>query len=133
MFQRTIMNILKNKITFALAVTVMGLSACSDNKEKQAIAQTEQQEAAVETPQVELVSVEKGKLTSSITVPGELIQYQEVDIYAKINSYVKKLYVDIGSQVHQGELLAALDAPEINSQIAAAESHVKQQEAVYYA
>jgi RND family efflux transporter MFP subunit len=133
MFQRTTMNILKNKFTFAVATMAISLSACSNNQEKQAIAQTEQQEAAVETPSVDLVPAEKGKLTSSITVPGELIPYQEVDIYAKINSYVKKLYVDIGSQVHQGELLATLEAPEINSQLTAAESRIKQQEAVYYA
>jgi membrane fusion protein, multidrug efflux system len=56
-----------------------------------------------------------------------------VDIYAKVTSYVKKLYVDIGSQVHTGDLLATLEAPELNSQLAASESHVKQQEAVYFA
>jgi RND family efflux transporter MFP subunit len=66
-------------------------------------------------------------------VPGELMPFQEVDLYAKITSYVKKLYVDIGSEVHTGDLLATLEAPELNSQLAAAESHIKQQEAVYYA
>src|SRR6185437_12798053 len=58
---------------------------------------------------------------------------QEVDIYAKITSYVKKLHVDIGSQVHTGDLLATLEAPEINSQLAASQSRIKQQEAVYFA
>jgi membrane fusion protein (multidrug efflux system) len=129
-----IMNILKNKLIVTIAVlAAVGLSACSDSKEKQEIAQTEQQEAAVDNPSVETVSAEKGKLSSNIAVPGELVPYQQVDVYAKITSYVKKLNVDIGSEVHQGELLAVLEAPEINSQLAAAESRIKQQEAVYYA
>ncbi len=66
-------------------------------------------------------------------MPGELVPFQEVDIYAKVTSYVKKLYADIGSEVHTGQLLATLEAPELNSQLAASESHIKQQEAVYYA
>lgn len=134
MFQHIIMNIIKNKYTIAIAfAAIAGLSACSDKKEKDAIAETEKQEAALDTPKVDLVTAERGKLSTSIAVPGELIPYQEVDLFAKINSYVKKLYVDIGSEVHTGELLATLEAPEINSQIAAAESRIKQQEAVYYA
>ena len=128
------MNILKNKVTITIAIlAAIGLSACSDSKEKQQIAQTEQQEASVENPSVELVAAEKGKLSSTIAVPGELIPYQQVDVYAKITSYVKKLNVDIGSEVHAGQLMAVLEAPEINSQLAAAESRIKQQEAVYYA
>jgi membrane fusion protein (multidrug efflux system) len=87
----------------------------------------------VETPAVEVIAAQKGKISSTIAVPGELIPYQEVDLYAKVNSYVKKLLVDIGSEVHTGQLLATLEAPEINSQLASAESRIKQQEAVYYA
>jgi len=77
--------------------------------------------------------VTKGKLSSTIAVPGELIPYQEVDLFAKVNSYVKNLLVDIGSEVHQGQLLVTLEAPEINSQLAAAKSRVQQQQAIYYA
>jgi len=128
------MNILRNKYTIALVfAAAVTLSACSDKKEKEAIAQTVQQENAVETPSVDLIAVQKGGLSTSIAVPGELIPYQEVDIYAKVNSYVKKLYADIGSEVRRGDLLATLEAPEINSQLAAAQSRIKQQEAVYFA
>jgi len=118
-----------------LAVAISSLlSAChSEEKEKQEQSQEEQQEQAVETPSVQLVPVKKGKLSTEVTIPGELIPYQQVDLYAKVNSYVKKLLVDIGSEVHQGQLLVVLEAPEINSQLAGAESRVKQQEAIYFA
>ena len=134
MFQHITMNITKNKYTVALTlIALIGLSACSDKKQKDEIAQTVKQENAIDTPSVVVVPVNRGTLNSTITVPGELLPFQEVDLYAKITSYVKKLYVDIGSEVHTGELLATLEAPEINSQLATAESHIKQQEAVYYA
>jgi membrane fusion protein (multidrug efflux system) len=132
------MNNLKNKSTLMLAVLAVAisslLSAChSEEKEKQEQTQEEQQEQAVETPSVQLVPVQKGKLSTSVTIPGELIPYQQVDLYAKVNSYVKKLLVDIGSEVHQGQLLVVLEAPEINSQLAGAQSRIKQQEAIFYA
>jgi len=134
MFQHITMNITKNKYTLALTlITLIGLSACSDKKQKEEIAQTEKQESAIDTPSVVVVPINKGTLNSTITVPGELVPFQEVDLYAKVTSYVKKLYVDIGSEVHTGDLLATLEAPELNSQLAAAESHIKQQEAVYFA
>ncbi|SEO72533.1 RND family efflux transporter, MFP subunit [Mucilaginibacter gossypiicola] len=133
----TIMNKLKNKSILLLAVLAMAvssLSAChSDDKEKKEQQEEEQQQDAVETPTVQLVPVTKGRLSSAITIPGELIPYQQVDLYAKTNSYVKKLLVDIGSEVHQGQLLAVLEAPEINSQLAAAQSRIKQYEAIYFA
>ncbi|WP_208645464.1 efflux RND transporter periplasmic adaptor subunit [Mucilaginibacter endophyticus] len=131
------MNKLKNKSILLLAVLAMAvssLSAChSDDNEKKEQQEEEQQQAAVETPTVQLVPVTKGRLSSVITIPGELIPYQQVDLYAKTNSYVKKLLVDIGSEVKQGQLLAVLEAPEINSQLASAQSRIKQYEAVYFA
>ncbi len=132
-----IMNNLKNKFIIALTAMVMGislLSSCdSGKKEKNEQAQTVKQENAIDTPTVVAVPVKKGKLSTTIAIPGELTPYQEVDLYAKVNSYVKTLLIDIGSQVHQGQLLAVLEAPEINSQLAQAQSHIKQMEAVYFA
>ena len=77
--------------------------------------------------------MKKGRLSSSLQIPGELIAYQQVDLYAKVNSFVKKLYVDVGSEVKEGELLATMDAPELGSQLAGAESAIKSREAIYLA
>jgi membrane fusion protein (multidrug efflux system) len=131
------MNNTKNRFIIALTVMVTGislLSSCdSGKKEKEEQAQTVKQENAIDTPTVVPVPVKKGKLSTTIAIPGELTPYQEVDLYAKVNSYVKTLSVDIGSEVHQGQLLAVLEAPEINSQLAEAQSRIKQMEAVYFA
>jgi RND family efflux transporter MFP subunit len=131
------MNIIKNKPILTLALLVLGVSllaACdSDKKEKDEQAQTVKQENAIDTPTVVPAPVKRGKLSTTIAIPGELIPYQEVDLFAKVNSYVKTLLVDIGSEVHSGQLLVKLEAPEINSQLAEAQSRIKQQEAQYFA
>ena len=91
-------------------------------------------ESAVPTAAVhEVVSLRKDKLSTSFRTPGELIAFQQVDLYAKEVSFVKKLYVDVGSQVKAGQLLATMDAPEISTRLAASESRVKSQEAIYQA
>ncbi len=132
---RSIIHIMNNKSLKILTILTLSagmLAAChSDEKEKQT--QVQKQDDTLDTPAVVLAIVQKGKLGSTIAVPGELIPYQQVDLYAKVNSYVKKMYVDIGSQVHSGQLMATLEAPEINSQLSGAQSRIKQQEAVYYA
>jgi membrane fusion protein, multidrug efflux system len=77
--------------------------------------------------------LEKGRFSTSLYVPGELIAFQQVDLYAKVNSFVKKLYVDVGSEVREGQLLATMEAPELQSQLSSAESRMKSQEAIYIA
>lgn len=77
--------------------------------------------------------LERGKLITSLELPGELIAYQQVDIYAKTNSFVKKVLVDVGSQVQTGQLLVTLEAPEISSQLQGANSRLSAQEAIFRA
>ncbi|OQP61750.1 efflux transporter periplasmic adaptor subunit [Niastella vici] len=86
--------------------------------------------AAVVTP---VVPLEKGMLSSDLQIPGELVAFQQVDLYAKENSFVRKLYVDVGSEVKAGQLLVTMEAPELNSLEAAAQSRLKSQEAIYIA
>ena len=87
-------------------------------------------EVAAET---QVFSLKKGRLSSSLKIPGELIAYQQVDLYAKENSFVKKLFVDIGSEVKEGDLLVTLEAPELGSQLAGAQAAVRSREAIYLA
>lgn len=118
----------------ALAAGSLILSSCGNKEEKEKQEQqAEQQAAAVDTPAVETVELQKGKLSSTIQVPGELAPFQQVDLYAKITSYVKDLRVDVGSEVHAGQVLLTLEAPEINSQLAEAKARIAQQQAAFAA
>lgn len=82
---------------------------------------------------VETFILEKDTLSASLELPGELIAFRQVDLYAKVNSFVKDLNADLGTEVREGQLLVSLEAPEITSQLVAAESRLRSQEAVYAA
>lgn len=84
-----------------------------------------------ETPAMETFSPVKEKFSTELRMPAELSGFQQVDIYAKVSSYVKELKADIGSEVKKGQLIMVLEAPEVSAQLAAAESRLRSQEAVY--
>jgi membrane fusion protein (multidrug efflux system) len=82
---------------------------------------------------IQKITLKKDTLVKDITIPGELVAYQQVDLYAKVTGFVKELKVDIGSKVQEGQLLMTLEAPELMSQLSAAQSRLKAQEAAYTA
>ncbi len=53
-----------------------------------------------------------------LVLPGSLQAYVESPIYARTNGYLKKWYHDIGTRVRAGELLADIDTPEVDQQLA---------------
>ena len=118
-------------VVAACCITLIG-SGCGVSEKKEA---EEQQEKTKEQSPLatEVFLLQKGKLTSSLQMPGELIPFQQVDLYAKVNGFVKKLYADVGTEVKAGQLLAVMEAPELGSQLAGAESRLKAQEAIYTA
>jgi RND family efflux transporter MFP subunit len=124
------MNILKHSLrsTLLAASLFFLLQRCSSSESNAEATKTE-----AEVPATEAVALHKDKLSSSIQIPGELTAFQQVDLYAKVTSFVKKLYVDLGSEVKEGQLLVTLEAPEMISQLATAESRLKSQEAIYTA
>jgi RND family efflux transporter MFP subunit len=135
------MNIkMKNKrltvatVTICAALTVGLLSGCSssDGEEKKDKKEAPKADSAA-AASVETFDLQKGRLSTNFNTPGELIAFQQVDLYAKENSFVKKLLVDVGSEVKEGQLLVTMEAPELTTQLASALSRVKSQEALYIA
>lgn len=125
-------NLLKT-VLLIVSISFTGLiSSCHTKDNDASQEQTDQQESPKPAP-VETFSLKKGMLSTTLEIPGELTPYQQVDLYAKESSFVKKVYVDVGSEVRQGQLLVSMEAPEINSNMAAAQSKLQSQEAVYTA
>jgi membrane fusion protein, multidrug efflux system len=85
------------------------------------------------TPVIETIVLKKEQFETHLQMPGELQAFQQVDLYAKVTGFVKDLNVDIGSVVKTGQVLMTLEAPELISQLSAAESRLKSQEALYTA
>jgi len=69
----------------------------------------------------------------NLKLAGELKPYEQTQLFAKVNSYVKQIKVDIGDRVVAGQTLVVLEAPEIAAQLAQAKAKVQAQEALYIA
>jgi len=68
-------------------------------------------------PRAAVVRVTRSNLSSRLEIASEFLPYQEIDVYAKVSGYIQKLYVDWGTHVRQGQLLAVLEIPELQEQI----------------
>lgn len=55
-----------------------------------------------------------------LVLPGSVLAYMEAPIYARTTGYVKMWYTDIGAKVRKGQLLADIDTPEVDKQLAQA-------------
>jgi RND family efflux transporter MFP subunit len=95
---------------------ILGIYAVSQRvSEHKALAQQ------TELTAVPFVSVIHGTpidTNSEMVLPGSLKPNVESPIYARTNGYLKKWYKDIGSHVEKGEILAEIDTPEIDQQLA---------------
>ena len=83
---------------------------------------------ATKLPQVAVVRVARKDLSSNLQIASEFLPFQEVNVYAKVAGYIQKLYVDWGTHVHKGQLLAVLEIPELQQQLELDEAAVRRSE-----
>lgn len=93
----------------AILLVATGLDACSPGQS--AVRHTTAAISAAPHPAA--VAVDSGGISQSMKLPAQLVAYQEVSIFPKVNGYVKQVLVDIGSKVHKGQLLMTLEDPEL--------------------
>jgi len=87
-------------------------------------------EAAEEkVPVVNVAPVRRSPSTSALELPGDLQAYLESPIFARADGYMTKRMVDYGDRVHAGQLLAEIEMPELDQQIAQAKASVAQSHA----
>jgi membrane fusion protein (multidrug efflux system) len=63
--------------------------------------------------EVQVVSVKRGEATRSITLPANMVAYQQATLCAKVSGYAKTIQVDKGDPVKAGELMAEIEVPEL--------------------
>ena len=76
-------------------------------------------------PRVAVVRVARHDLASTLEIASEFEPFQEINVYAKVSGYIQKLYVDWGTHVKQGQLLAVLEIPELQQQLQQDEAAVR--------
>jgi RND family efflux transporter MFP subunit len=103
-------------MTMALRLAAVLLAAftisCAKKPEKTAgAAQTQ------DPPTVAVVKAVREDMLRELVLTAEFKPFQEVDLMAKVAGYVKKIHVDVGDRVRQGQLLAVLEVPEMNDDL----------------
>jgi RND family efflux transporter MFP subunit len=71
-----------------------------------------------EVPTVSVVHPEAVAPAAEVVLPGNAQAFEDAPIYSRINGYLKRWYVDIGDHVTTGQLLAEIEAPEVDQQLA---------------
>ena len=75
-------------------------------------------------PYAAVAPVKRETISTSLSIAGQFIPYQNVELHAKVAGYIKNIYVDIGDRVHTGEVLAVLEIPELVAQVDEAKAAV---------
>lgn len=73
-----------------------------------------------EIPTVALIRPSASGQAQALSLPGTLQAYYDASLYARVPGYVKSWNKDIGAHVRKGDLLAVIDTPELDQQIAQA-------------
>ena len=73
-------------------------------------------------PTVTVAAPKPGAVTNTFVLPGNVTAYTDAPIYARTDGYLQHWYFDIGARVKKGDLLAVIDTPEIDQQLAQAQA-----------
>ncbi len=84
---------------------------------------------ALDTEPVTLTHAQQGAPDSEITLPSTLQGFSDSPVYARTSGYVAHWYADIGTHVHQGELLAQIESPEVDQELNQARAALSQTQA----
>ena len=75
-------------------------------------------------PYAAVAAAKRETIATSLSIAGQFIPYQNVELHAKVAGYIRHIDVDIGDHVHQGQVLAVLEVPELVAQVDEAKAAV---------
>lgn len=90
-----------------------------------------QQTASLSKPTVSVTTPMRAAALQTLMLPGDIQAYQRAGIYARTSGYLKAWHADIGTHVRSGQLLAEIEAPEVDAQLEQARSDAAMASANY--
>jgi RND family efflux transporter MFP subunit len=112
-------------VVFALLVTV----AWGIASRVKAAASLEKETLQTAVPTVSVEQPKRSDGTTEVVLPGSLQAFTDAPIYARTSGYLKRWHFDIGAPVRAGQLLAEIDAPEVDQQLRQARADLATAEA----
>lgn len=80
-------------------------------------------------PAVSVIHPRLGESKQELVLPGNLQAFTSAPIYARASGYLKRWYADIGTSVKAGQVLAEIEAPELDQQVRQAKANLQQAQA----
>jgi membrane fusion protein (multidrug efflux system) len=108
----------------ALTLVVSGIRAREDTSVK--LKEWTDDQAV---PSVAVIYPDPGALIATIDLPGRLEAYYRAPIFARVNGYLKSWSADIGARVKTGQVIAEIDAPDLDQQLLQARADLANQQA----
>jgi len=106
-------------VLLVVAIALAGLGILERVHASAALAQRTDEAAA---PTVAVAPATPGASAAEFVLPGNVTAFTESPIYARTDGYLVRWYYDIGAHVKKGDLLAVIDTPELDKQVAQAEA-----------
>jgi RND family efflux transporter MFP subunit len=118
------------RLGFAAAAVAIVIAAFGILQRRSHEAEVTQWTHEQAVPTVALIAPKQGPTTQRLVLPGTVQAWYETPIYARVNGYLKNWYFDYGAHVKKGDLLAEIDAPDLDAQLAAAQAKLNSARAV---
>jgi RND family efflux transporter MFP subunit len=96
------------------------------HRQNEATLAAEANDAATEAPTVTVVGVERSAANGTLVLPGSIEAVTEAPVLARASGYIQRRFVDIGDRVKAGQLLAEIEAPELDQQVHQAQASLEQ-------
>ncbi len=109
--------------TLLVLITAGAITLLNRKSEANALAQETE---AASVPTVAVVQPQSEPGDDELVLPGNLQAFIESPIFARTNGYLLRWYKDMGSKVEKGELLAAIDTPEVDQELSQAKASREQ-------
>jgi len=113
-------------LVVAIVIGCAFLFGYSRRRQEERAANQAAQEEADALPIVNVVKVQRAASTTDLVLPGNIAPVTEAYIYARASGYVRKRYADIGDRVKAGQLLAEIEAPDLDQQVQQAKAAAAQ-------
>lgn len=113
-------------VVFGIIFVLGFLPRLRDQRITQGLARKE----ATALPEVDVVAARHSTSQSDLELPGTTTGLVEAPIYARASGYIFKRYVDIGDRVHTNQLMALIDAPDLDQQVDQARGTLLQSQSV---
>ena len=116
-------------VIFVVVLAVLFLAVRIDRFFKDRAVAESTQANAVAPHAVDTIAAQAVGAVQRFSLPGQTAAWHASTIYARVSGYVGKWFVDIGDRVHSGQVLALIETPDLDAELAGAQAQLKAAEA----